>query len=155
MTQPYTPEFRVRVIESDIYGGDLDDFLGSKHSSLCGLGGIINALGRYYKINQLFILALMIHESAWGQSHFAQTRNNLCGWGAVDKNPDKAWHFHNREECVLTVCKFLDLNYLTKKGKYYKGGTIGEVGRVYASDPMWAVGLCKLMNQIRKHIDAK
>ena len=162
MEYEFLPQFNLRYLKSEVTEEQLDGYLYAqeqKHQRmvpLCGLGWIVVACAKQFKINSIFILALMIHESGWGRSRLARVKNNLCGWGAVDWNPFKmAWKFHSKEACVITVCRFLDKHYLTRGGKYYHGVTIRDVNRVYASDKKWTDKICKHMNQIGNFIDAK
>ena len=148
--QLYVPQYRLRNLDDEVQARHLDGFLVANKSPLAGLGAFIKDCSECYKINEVFILALAIHESGWGNSRLAEEKLNLCGWGAIDENPfENAWTFHSLEGCLMTVCKYLDRNYLTRKGKYYKDGTIAGVGRVYASDPKWANKICHIMNRIR------
>ena len=145
----YVPQFKLRNREHDIVCEEMEAFLRSINSPLLGLSYFIKDCADYFKINEIFILALCAHESNWGKSAIAKVKNNLCGWGAIDADPmGGAWNFFSREGCIMTVCGFLNRNYLTRGAKYYKGGTVRTVGSIYASDPKWADKICKIMNQI-------
>lgn len=165
MEYEFLPQFNLRYL-TEVTEDQLDGYLYAqeqkqiKEVPLCGLGWIVVACAKQFRVNPIFILALMIHESRWGRSRLARVKNNLCGWGAYDKNPFKyAWKFHTKESCIITVCNSLDKKYLTQGGRFYKKavphGTIGGVGKVYASDKKWAEKVCKHMNQIGNFIDAK
>ena len=152
--QLYVPQYRLRNLDEKAEGRHFDAFLEANRSPLAGLGNFIKDCSECYKINEVFVLALAIHESGWGNSRIAQDKNNLCGWGAVDADPyEGAWRFHTKEGCLMTVCKYLDRSYLTRKGKYYKGGTIADVGKVYASDKKWADKICHIMNRIEIYVE--
>lgn len=158
----YVPEFVLRHLKPEVTAEQLDGFLYTieqkyhKEVPLVGLGWIVVACAKQFKINALFILALMIHESGWGRSKMARKKNNLTGWRAYDKGPWK-WsrRFPTKEGCVIKTCQFLDKHYLTLGGKYYHGGSIKDVNRVYATDPKWKYGICRLMEQIKEFVDAK
>jgi beta-N-acetylglucosaminidase len=153
MTTEYLPQFLVRNLESDVKCVDLDNFLRNIDSPLLGLGNFIKDCAECFKINELFILAMIGLESGWGKSKIAKTKNNLMGWGAIDSDPmNGAWLFHSKEGCIMTVCRYIDRSYLTKDGKFYRDGTIKGIGGVYSSDPQWAEKICSIMNQIRKFI---
>ena len=88
-----------------------------------------------YKINGIFLASIGIHESAWGTSTIAKEKNNLFGYKAYDRDPEKyAQDFENYEECIETVAEALATNYLSPTGKYYNEPTLEGVNTRYASD---------------------
>ena len=103
-----------------------------------------------YNVNGLFIAAIGINESAWGTSNIAQTKKNLFGYGAYDRDPyNSSYTFENYEDGIDLVTKVMAKYYLnpagTKiygdemaSGKYYNGPTIAAVNMRYASDTEWA-----------------
>lgn len=91
-----------------------------------------------YKINGIFLVAIGIHESAWGTSQLAEEKNNLFGYRAYDRDPiNSAQHFESYEECINTVAEALAKNYLSSTGSFYNGTTIQAVNTKYASDKQW------------------
>lgn len=161
MEYEFLPQFNLRYL-TEVTEEQLDGYLyvqeqkTYKDIPLVGLGWIIVACAKQFRINPIFILALMIHESGWGRSRMAREKNNLTGWRAYDKGPWK-WSkkFPTKAGCVIKTCEFLDKHYLTKGGKYYHGGTIRAVNKEYARDPNWGQGICRIMNQIGNFVDAK
>lgn len=103
-----------------------------------------------YNVNGLFIAAIGINESAWGTSNIAQTKKNLFGYGAYDRDPyNSSYTFETYEDGIDLVTKVMAKYYLnpagTKifgdemaSGKYYNGPTIAAVNMRYASDTDWA-----------------
>ena len=103
-----------------------------------------------YNVNGLFIAAIGINESAWGTSNIAQTKKNLFGYGAYDRDPyNSSYTFETYEDGIDLVAKIMAKYYLnpagTKiygdemaSGKYYNGPTIAAVNMRYASDTDWA-----------------
>lgn len=103
-----------------------------------------------YNVNGLFIAAIGINESAWGTSNIAQTKKNLFGYGAFDRDPyNSSYTFESYEDGIDLVTKVMAKYYLnpagTKiygdemaSGKYYNGPTIAAVNMRYASDTEWA-----------------
>lgn len=103
-----------------------------------------------YNVNGLFIAAIGINESAWGTSNIAQTKKNLFGYGAFDRDPyNSSYTFESYEDGIDLVTKVMAKYYLnpagTKiygdekaSGKYYNGPTISAVNMRYASDTEWA-----------------
>jgi len=156
MDGKYNPKSVLRNLEPNVRCVDLDDYLRSVNSPLLGLGNFIKDCSECFKINELFIFALIALESGWGRSSIAKTKNNLCGWGAINADPmEGAWRFHCQEGCIMTVCHHLDQKWLTKGGEHYKDGTIGGVGRAFTTDPDWANKICQIMNQVKGYIDER
>lgn len=110
-----------------------------KNTKLEGLGKYFVEAERRFGVNAIFLCALAIHESNWGNSRIAQDKNNLFGFRAYDRSPyESAAAFKSYGDCILYVGKYLRDNYLTKGGKYYKGTSIIAVNKSYATDKNWA-----------------
>ena len=58
-------------------------------SKLIGIGDYLKAVEETHNVNALFILATAIHESDYGISANAQTKNNIFGIKVFDSSPDK------------------------------------------------------------------
>lgn len=78
-----------------------------------------------YDLNALFILAHADIESAHGKSNYAEQRNNLFGFNAVDSNPDLASAYSSQAVSVHDYADFLSSHYL-KEGEEYYGGPSGD-----------------------------
>lgn len=74
-----------------------------------------------YEINACFLASVSALESGWGR--FCFKPNNIFGFGrkAFDSVPD----------CIDYVAWYLRKNYLNENGKYYRGGTIDDIAKVY------------------------
>lgn len=102
-----------------------------------------------YNINGVFLAAMGIHESGWGNSVIAQTKKNLFGYGAYDRDPyGYSYEFNTYEDCIETVAKVLVKFYINEagteiydgeiaKGSYYNGATLSGINTRYASDKEW------------------
>ena len=91
-----------------------------------------------YGVNGIFIAAIGIHESAWGNSYLAIEKNNLFGYRAYDRDPiNSAQDFESYEDAINVVAEALSKNYLTPTGSFYNGTTIESVNKKYASDKAW------------------
>lgn len=102
-----------------------------------------------YQINGIFLAAIGIHESAWGTSTLAKTKNNLFGYGAYDRDPEGcANEFESYEDAINTVASALKTNYLTTTGSYYNGTTAAAVNIKYASDEKWSEKVYKYMEYL-------
>lgn len=106
-----------------------------------------------YGVNALTLVSISIHESGWGRSRLARTRNNLFGFQAYDGAVHKAKRFSSKGECILFVAGFLHDHYLSSTGKYYRGNTLSSVGISYASDKRWARSIFGVMRYSLKIIE--
>lgn len=77
-----------------------------------------------YGINACFLASISALESGWGRYRFKE--NNIFGFG------QKA--FDDVEHCIDYVAWYLRKNYLNEEGKYYRGGTIADIGKVWCPD---------------------
>lgn len=122
------------------------------HTPLQGLGKAFIQAELQTGINAIFIAAIAIIESDWGNSVLASDKNNLFGFGAYDSNVDLAQPFSSKEECVLYVAKFLREHYID--GSYYRGHSIKAINQLYASDSEWANkvfgAMCKIDRMIQE-----
>lgn len=75
-------------------------------------------------INACFLAAVSALESGWGRYQFRE--NNIFGFGRMT--------FESEEECILHVAEYLRKNYLNEDGKYYRGGTIADIGKIWCPD---------------------
>lgn len=103
-----------------------------------------------YKINGVFLIAIGIHESAWGTSKIAEDKNNLFGFTAYDSDPyNSASAFETYENAINKVAETLSTKYLhtvgtviaddiIATGTYFNGTTAKSVNMRYASDEGWA-----------------
>lgn len=93
-------------------------------------------------INASLMFGVSVNESAWGLSKYAQDRNNLFGLGAVDSNPDNAYHFDSVEDCLNYFSyNSISSGYLNGGDWRYRGPHLGDkrsgINVKYASDPYW------------------
>lgn len=102
-----------------------------------------------YNINGVFVAAIGIHESAWGNSTISKDKRNLFGYGAYDRDPySYSYEFETYQDAIETVAKALVKFYINEpgtpiydgevaKGSYYNGATLAGVNVRYASDKNW------------------
>ena len=74
-----------------------------------------------YGVNACFLAAIASLESGHGRYCFKP--NNIFGWSGKS--------FESVPECIDYVAEKLAINYLDPEGKYYRGGTIADIGKVY------------------------
>lgn len=77
-----------------------------------------------YGINACFIASIAALESGWGKYRIAE--NNLFGFGK------KA--FDSEEQAIDYVSWFLYKHYIREDGRYFRGGSIGDIGKIYCPD---------------------
>jgi hypothetical protein len=77
-----------------------------------------------YQINALFLCAVAAAESGWGEHQFKP--NNIFGFGRCS--------FESIPKAIDFVSWYLRKNYLNENGKYYRGGTISDIGKVWCPD---------------------
>lgn len=102
-------------------------------------------------INALFTVAHAAVESGWGRSTFARTRNNFFGFNAVDSNPGLASRYPTPKNSAEFYLEFLNHNYLTEGGKYFKGVKIRNIFENYStSGDKEAELIAQIMNTLEK-----
>ncbi|NYF23836.1 S-layer homology domain-containing protein [Sporosarcina sp. JAI121] len=111
-------------------------------SKLIGLGSYLKTIEKKHQVNALFVLATAIHESDYGISTNAQTKNNIFGIKVFDSSPDKGETYARPENSVdAFITRYANLNYANPLGAYSYGAVPGNkaVGFnvKYASDPYW------------------
>lgn len=119
-----------------------------KIHSLCkgtGLEGIelaVKELEVDYGINALYTISVAAHESGWGNSHLAKTRNNLFGIAAFDDDISSAMYFNSKYDCVKYWGKMI-------KNDYFDKGltTTQSINTIYASDKTWSSKVNSIMKQ--------
>lgn len=111
-------------------------------SKLIGLGNYLKTIEETHRVNALFILATAIHESDYGISGNAQTKNNIFGIKVFDSSPDLGEIYARPENSIdAFVTRYANLNYANPLGAHSFGAVPGNklVGFnvKYASDPYW------------------
>lgn len=117
-------------------------------TGLEGLGNAYIEVEREWGVNALFLVALSALESNWGNSNLAKTKNNLFGYGAYTLDPEKAVSFQSREDCINTVGAGIAMDYIEPSGRYYNGGTLQGINRLYASDKGWSGKVAAIMREL-------
>lgn len=119
---------------------------------LSNLGASIMRAQETWGVNAVYLLAHAALESGWGTSAIARDKNNFYGFMAYDRDPyNNAASFETRDDCFLYVCAYIRRAYLNEGGSYYRGPTLDGMNRYYATDPMWAVKIARLMDAIQPY----
>jgi beta-N-acetylglucosaminidase len=133
---------RVKVTPEEV-----DAYLIS--TPLWGIGKDLMQVADENKVNPIYILAHIIHETGWGESKIFLEKNNLFGFGACDNNPlALAISFGSIKECLEKVVKYIAREYLNEGGKFYAGPNLIGLNRHYATDKSWCFKIMALMNKI-------
>nr|WP_225942218.1 S-layer homology domain-containing protein [Sporosarcina limicola] len=111
-------------------------------SKLLGLGNYLKTIENTHRVNAMFILATAIHESDYGISVNAQTKNNIFGIKVFDSTPEFGEIYVRPENSVdAFISRYANLNYANPLGAHANGAIPGNkvVGFnvKYASDPNW------------------
>ena len=77
-----------------------------------------------YEINACFLASIAAAESGWGEHQFKP--NNIFGFGRAE--------FESVPKCIDYVSWYLRKNYLNENGRFYRGGTIEDIGRIWCPD---------------------
>lgn len=111
--------------------------------------GLFYHIEQQYNVNGIFLAAIGIHESNWGNSRIANDKKNLFGYGAYDSSPyTSSVTFESYEYGIELLAKVLSKYYInepgtaiydgeTAVGSYYNGPTVSGVNVRYASDSSW------------------
>ncbi|MGN7479366.1 S-layer homology domain-containing protein [Solibacillus silvestris] len=111
-------------------------------SRLIGMGALLKQVEAQYNVNALFILAAAMHESDYGVSKNALTKNNIFGIKVFDADPTLGEIYPSRDDSVMAfITRYVNLNYVPQAGAYAKGAAPGNktsgMNVHYASDPFW------------------
>ena len=93
-----------------------------------------------YGVNAIGVMAIAVHESAWGTSRRAQEDHNLTGYG-VYSDSAKGINAPSKEENLLMTAKLLKESYLTRSGSHYKGTSLIAVNESYCTSGDWAINV--------------
>lgn len=93
-----------------------------------------------YGVNAIGVMAIAVHESAWGTSRRAQDDHNLTGYG-VYSDSAKGINAPSKEDNLLMTAKLLKESYLTKSGSHYKGTSLMAVNESYCTSGDWAINV--------------
>jgi hypothetical protein len=78
-----------------------------------------------YEINACFLASIAALESGWGEHQFRP--NNIFGFMTKKQ-------FSSVEENIDFVSWWLRKHFLNKNGRYYRGGTISAIGKIWCPD---------------------
>ena len=113
-----------------------------------------------YGVNALLVYAMAVHESDYGISTIARTKNNLFGYGANDSNPGDAYYYESVAQSVdihmgKQLRYYLDYN----NSNLFYGSNYGNKGAgintMYASDPYWSVKIAGHAYRIDRYLGFK
>lgn len=139
-----------------ITGDELDAAIRavSPGSRLIGLGQTFVNVQERDGTNAVYQAAHAAHESAWGRSRIARSKNNIYGWSAFDRCPGAcADSFESYSACVRQVQGYINDSYLTSGGTFYEGATLEDMNVHYATDPRWAEKIAAIMRQLDAYLD--
>jgi len=126
-------------------------------SKLIGLGTYLKTIEETHRVNAMFILATAIHESDYGISGHAQTKNNIFGIQVFDSPPELGAIYMGPENSIdAFITRYINLNYANPLGAHSNGAVPGNkaVGfnMKYASDPNWGAKVAGHMWRIDSYL---
>ena len=77
-----------------------------------------------YGISATFLASIAAAESAWGRHCFRP--NNIFGFGQKE--------FLSIPHCIDYVAWYLRKHYINENGRYYRGGSISDIGKIWCPD---------------------
>jgi Mannosyl-glycoprotein endo-beta-N-acetylglucosaminidase len=123
---------------------DIDAFLA--RTPLAGMGGEFIRAEATTGVNARFLVGITWTENNSGASYLAQTQHNLFSFRG--SGPGGWASYSSSEESIRTSAAFIGKEYARPGGSFYRGGSIAEVGSVYAADSAWAVKVARAANFI-------
>ena len=113
---------------------ELNNFLNKKNGVLANKGAIFLQAQEKYGVNAAILAAICIHESGYGTSNLAKTKNNVAGisQGMGFKT------YKSVDECIMDTARILKSGYINKDLI-----TIEKVGKKYCpvGDPRDTQGI--------------
>lgn len=145
------------TLESNITEEELKEALsGTKLSELAV--AFIQA-EKEYKINSIFLSALIAHESGWGESKRSNDgSNNMSGY-AVYTSSSKGRKFNSKSESVLETARLLREEYINDNGKFKTGSSVVAINSRYCMnkegkpDYHWSDSIIEISKDILEGID--
>jgi len=97
-------------------------------------------------VNARFLVGITWVENNSGASYLAQTQHNLFSF--VGPGPGGWAAYASSDESIQVSSAYIGKEYARPGGIHYRGGTIGDIGTVYASDGGWAAKVARAANFI-------
>ncbi|WLR49022.1 S-layer homology domain-containing protein [Halobacillus litoralis] len=149
--------------ETSYTAEQLNEYLefGRSDNLLIGLGEYFKEAEELHGTNALYLMAHAIHESTWGTSQIAVTKNNLFGIHAIDSAPmEGAKTYDNYETGILDAAKnFIIPNYFNQDSWSANGAHLGNkssgMNVRWASDPYWGQKIAGFMYRADAYLSEK
>src|SRR5205807_1834295 len=116
------------------------------HSHQVGMGSeFVDAEART-GVSARFLFGITWTENNAGASTLAQTQHNLFSF--VGSGPGGWAVYDSNQQSIQEAADYIGSQYARPGGSHYRGGTIAEIGTVYAADPNWAAKVATAANFI-------
>lgn len=126
----------------------------NNRSKLWNTGAVWLNAQATYGVNAAEIFAMACLESGYGMSDFAQNRNNLFGWNAVDSDPGQASYFKTVDQAIYEHVGVNLRGYLNIQDYRYFGSHLGNkesgFNVKYATDNYWGVKIASIAYELDK-----
>jgi hypothetical protein len=123
---------------------DIDRFLAP--TPLRGQGAEFVRAEARTGVNSRFLVGITWIENNSGRAGLAQTQFNLFSF--VGNGPYGFQAYSSFEESIQTSADYIGREYARPGGAHYRGGTIADIGHIYAEDPHWAERVSQAANYI-------
>ena len=123
---------------------DLDAFLA--HTNLAGMGSQFIEAEARTGVNARFLFGITWAENGAGASALAKTNHNLFSF--VGPGPRGFLAYDSYQQSIQDAADYIGSAYARPGGRHYLGGTIAEIGSVYAADPNWPAHVAAAANFI-------
>ncbi|REJ08793.1 S-layer homology domain-containing protein [Halobacillus trueperi] len=149
--------------ETNYTAEQLNEYLeyGRPDNLLIGTGESFKKAEELYGTNALYLMAHAIHESTWGTSKIAVTKNNLFGIEAYDTDPmGSAKSYESYETGILEAAKdFIVPGYFNQENWKANGAHLGNkssgMNVRWASDPYWGQKIAGFMYRADAYLSEK
>lgn len=151
---------------ADVTAEDIDNAIATlkPENGLTGLGKYFIDAQNDYKVNAIILAAIACHESGYGTSKLARTKNNLFGIKANDEfvGDDEKYgdYFATKEDCIDKAgykLRYQYLEYDSNASYCYANGDkdLHSIGHIWCSDEEWADSIANLAERLSNTIKPK
>jgi TP901 family phage tail tape measure protein len=153
-SSPYSGSLINRPItqQSNVTASQLNSWINSKvgrSSLMYNSGSAFMQAASASGLDPLYLVAHAAHETGWGKSRIAKSKNNFYGIGAFDSSPyASAYGYNGATAGIVEGAKWISKNYANGR---YGQDTLAKMRfnngvHQYATDPRWADKIASIMS---------
>jgi TP901 family phage tail tape measure protein len=138
--------------QTSVSASDLNKWINSKagkSSVMYNSGDAFIRAAAESGLDPLYLVAHAAHETGWGNSNIAKSKNNFFGIGAFDSSPyASAYNYNGATAGIVEGSKWISKNYANGR---YGQDTLSKMRfnngvHQYATDPGWADKIASIMS---------